>query len=96
MSSRKRNILSLEETVKVVECLSNGESARSVAQSLNVGKTQVLAIAKDKDDILRRWRHGVNGDGKYAKKRKCAYEGTNAAYGTGFATPVCAIFRYPA
>ena len=54
MSSRKRKILTLEDHVNVVERLSKGESARSITLSLNVGKTQVQTIAKEKDDILRR------------------------------------------
>ena len=81
MSSRKRKILTLEDRVKVVERLSKGESARSIALSLNVGKTQVLTIAKEKDDILCCWKDGKNGDRKYGKygKRKCAYEDLNEA-----------------
>ena len=65
--------------MKVVEHLSKGKSARSIALSLNVGKTQVQTIAKEKDDILYRWKDGENGDHKYGKKRKCAYEDLNEA-----------------
>ena len=43
-----------------------------------MGKTQVQNVAKEKDAILRYWRDSENGDGKYAKKRKCAYEDMNA------------------
>ena len=78
MSTQKHNVFSLEDRVKVVECLAKGKSARSVAQSLNVGKTQVQTIAKEKDDILCYWKDGENGDCKYGKKRKCAYEDLNA------------------
>jgi len=53
--------------VKVVERLWKVESARSAAQSRHVGKTQVQTIAKE-DNILRCWRDGKNGNGKYTKK----------------------------
>ena len=96
MSSLKRKMLSLEDRAKVVERLLQGESARSVPQSLNVGKTQVQTIAKEKDDSLRRWRDGENGNGKCAKKRKCMYEDMNAAVWDWFnAMPIHAIFPYP-
>ena len=36
-------------------------------------------IAKEKDDILYRWKDGENGDHKYGKKRKCVYEDLNEA-----------------
>ena len=82
MSSRKRKILTLEDRVKVVERLSKGESARSIALSFNVGKTQVQTIANEKDNILRRWKDGENGDRKYGKKRKCTCEDlTEAIWG---------------
>ena len=79
MLSRKRNIFLLEDRLKVVERLSKGESARSVAQSLNMGKIQVQTIVKEKDDILHYWKDVGNGDCKYGKKRKFAYEDLNAA-----------------
>ena len=65
--------------MKVVERLSKGEPAQSIALSLNVGKTQVQTIAKEKDDILHHWKDGENGDRKYGKKRKCGYEYLNEA-----------------
>ena len=61
MSSRKRKILTLEDRVKVGERLSKGESARSIALSVDIGKTQVQT-AKEKNDILHRWKDGENGN----------------------------------
>ena len=45
MAGRKRKILTLQERVKVVDRLEKGESARMIATSLAVGKTQIQAIA---------------------------------------------------
>ena len=61
MSSQKRKILSLEESESCGTFV-EGESVRLVAQSLRVGKTQVQAIAKEKDDILRCCKDRKNGD----------------------------------
>ena len=44
-----------------------------------MGKTQVQTIAKEKDNILRRWKDRESGDYKYGKNRTCAYEDLNAA-----------------
>ena len=74
MGSRKRKILTLEDRVKVARRLTSGESARFIAASLGVGKTQIQTIAKEKDDILRRWEAGENGERKCAKSRKCVYQ----------------------
>ena len=73
MAGRKRKILTLQERVKVVDRLEKGESARMIATSLAVGKTQIQAIATDKVEIKRRWQEGENGKRKYGKQRKCGY-----------------------
>ena len=73
MAGRKRKILTLQERVKVVDRLEKGESARMIATSLAVGKTQIQAIASDKVEIKRRWQEGENGKRKYGKQRKCGY-----------------------
>ena len=48
-SGRKRKVLTLEDRVKVVDRLTSGKSARSIAASLGVGKTQIQAIGKEKE-----------------------------------------------
>ena len=53
MAGRKRKIMTLQERVKVVDRLEKGESARMIATSLAVGKTQIQAIASDKVEIKR-------------------------------------------
>ena len=73
MAGRKRKILTLQERVKVVDRLEKGESARMIATSLAVGKTQIQAIVSDKVEIKRRWQEGENGKRKYGKQRKCGY-----------------------
>ena len=68
MSSRKRKILTLEERVKVVDRLTSGESARSIALSLGVDKTQIQSIGKEKDELKwRRWQDGWQ-DGENADR----------------------------
>ena len=73
-SGRKRKVLTLEDRVKVVDRLTSGQSARAIAASLGVGKTQIQAIGKEKEEIKRRWKDGDNGDRKYSKARKCVYQ----------------------
>ena len=73
VSSRKRKVLTLAERVKVIERSSRGESAVSIAKSINVGKTQIQSILIDKDSILARWESGESGDRKLSKIRKTTY-----------------------
>ena len=46
--SRKRKFLTLEERIKVIERSDKGDAARRIAADLNVGKTQIQNIIKDK------------------------------------------------
>ena len=71
MSSRKRKVLTLEERVSVLNKLQR-QSCHSVAEELGVGKTHIQNIAKDKDDILKRWAAGESSKKKYTKVRKLA------------------------
>uniref|UniRef100_A0A8C4QQL2 HTH CENPB-type domain-containing protein n=1 Tax=Eptatretus burgeri TaxID=7764 RepID=A0A8C4QQL2_EPTBU len=68
--SRKRKVLSLEQRVRVIERHNNGKSARSIAASLDVGKTQIQSIINERDWILQLWEGGESGDRKYAKARR--------------------------
>ena len=85
VSSRKRKVLTLAERVKVIERSSRGESAVSIAKSINVGKTQIQSILIDKDSILARWESGESGDRKLSKIRKTTY--TTSKCGSGFVKP---------
>ena len=51
-SSQKRKALTLEERIKVIERNKKGENAISIARSLDVGKTQILNIVRERDSIL--------------------------------------------
>lgn len=77
MSSRKRKILCLEERVKVLKLCERGESCRKVASDFGVGKTQIQAIMKNKDEIMKHWDGGVAGERKILTARRCAYGDLN-------------------
>lgn len=68
----KRKVLSLEQRISVIKRHVKGETAVSIANSLNVGKTQIQSVIKNKEDILNRWEAGESGDRKIAK-RPCKY-----------------------
>ena len=72
MASRKRNVLSLAERMKVIERSENGESCLSIARSLDVGKTQIQLIIKDKESVKLRWESGESGERKTSKLRASA------------------------
>lgn len=74
MSGRKRKILTLEDRVKVIDRVKKGESCRAVALSLDVGKTQIQSIIKDKETIMKEWQEGGNAERKYVKARRLLYD----------------------
>jgi hypothetical protein len=72
--SRKRKILTLEKRVDVIKRNEKGQSCRSIAAELQVGKTQIQSIIRDKDEIMKMWTTGsVNSDAKFFKVRKTTY-----------------------
>ena len=56
---------------------SKTESARSIAQKFNCGKTQIQAVIQSWEEILRRWNTGAKTTQKYAKARRTTYSGLN-------------------
>ncbi|BFZ15182.1 hypothetical protein BsWGS_18221 [Bradybaena similaris] len=78
MAKRTRVLLTLEERVKVIKRSKSGDSSRKLAADFKVGKTQILAILKGGNDIIRRWEDGENGDRKVSKVRKSTYEEVNS------------------
>jgi len=52
MASQKRRALSLEERVQVIKSSECGESFRSIAERLDVGRTQIQNTIKRKADVL--------------------------------------------
>ncbi|BFZ14341.1 hypothetical protein BsWGS_17380 [Bradybaena similaris] len=78
MAKRTRVLLTLEERVKVIKRSKSGDSSRKLAADFKVGKTQILAILKGENDIIRRWEDGENGDRKVSKVRKSTYEEVNS------------------
>ena len=74
---RKRKILTLGERIEVIKRSDSGETAISIAKSVNVGKTQIQGIVQDEASILERWEKGDNAERKYDKQRKCVYSDLN-------------------
>ena len=50
-----RKVLTLSQRVNVIKRSEKGESAIAIARSLEVGKTQIQGIVRDKQLILKRW-----------------------------------------
>ncbi|KAI6658712.1 Tigger transposable element-derived protein 6-like [Oopsacas minuta] len=54
------------------------ETAKSIAESLGVGKTQIQSIILDKEKIIEIWKQGVCcSDKKYIRTRNCAFKDVN-------------------
>lgn len=64
-TSRRRKVLSLAERVRVIDRAEKGDSARSIAKALGVGKTQIQGILAKKDSVLDLWKSGKNGNIQY-------------------------------
>ena len=68
---KKRKVLTLEERVQAVKFLKSGKSARSVAEEMGVGRTQIQLINKRKAEIMSDYDANENP----AKKRQCRKTG---------------------
>lgn len=64
MSTSKRHVLTLKQRVAVIEKAHQGQSARAIAKSLGVGKTQIQSVLLSKDNILAEWKAGKSGEQK--------------------------------
>lgn len=62
----KRNVLSLEDRVKLIKC-SHAKSCRKLAEEFQIGKTQVSDILKRKQEFLEAYEKNVNGNRKRLK-----------------------------
>lgn len=71
--SGKRKALTKADRMKVVERHLKGETCIAIATSLQVGKTQIQSIIREKDSVLARWESGERGDRKLSKIRKTTY-----------------------
>lgn len=72
--SRKRKVLSLEERVNTLKKVDKGKSCRAVSSELDVWKTQIQTIVKEREDILRRWESRERTTKKYVKPRTAGYD----------------------
>ena len=71
-----------------------GETAISIVTSLQVGKTQIQNIIKDKDSIKARWEAAESRDRKLTKIRKTKVSTPTSMrkFGSGFVKPEEEIF----
>ena len=76
-ASKKRKVMTLDERVRVIKLSNQGDSARKIAASLGVGKTQVQTVIRNKEEILKEWESGVSGKRKYNQVRKTQYDDLN-------------------
>ena len=70
MACRKRKMLNLEQRIDVIKQHDKGVSYRALAQTLNVGKTQIQKIISDRAQIMKMWESGVSCESKVMKVRK--------------------------
>ena len=70
---KNRKVMSLKERINVLKKIDEGKSCHAISSELGVGKTQIQAIVKERDDIQRRWESGEQSDKKYVKPRTAGY-----------------------
>jgi IS30 family transposase len=56
--SSKEKFLSLEERIKVLKKLDEGQPIRKIAEEFKCGKTQITNIRDNKDSLKRQWEDG--------------------------------------
>lgn len=70
----KRKTLSLDQRVKVIRLNEQGKSARIIAKEMDVGKTQIGNILKEKKDIMDIYKAGtMSGSRKNLSSTRQAY-----------------------
>jgi predicted transcriptional regulator len=72
----KRNFLSLDDRVKVIQLAENGKTGRKIASEMGVGKTQVQEIIKRKHEVLEEFNKNSNLDFKRLR-RATVYDDIN-------------------
>ena len=84
MASRKpetrqhRKVRVLKDRVRAIEKSQQGQSARSIALAMGVGKTQIQALLLNKDKIMEEWKSGGNTNAKQlAPNRRGQYADVN-------------------
>lgn len=76
--SKKRKVLTLEQRVDVLSQFDKGQSCRSIASKLDVGKTQIQSIISNRDSIMVQWKDGSRGAArKYLTAKRSAYTDLN-------------------
>ena len=83
MASRKpetkkhRKVLVLKDRVRAIEKSQQGQSARSIALAMGVGKTQIQALLMNKDKIMEEWKSGGNTNAKQLAPNRRQYADVN-------------------
>ena len=72
-----RKVLTLQERIIVIERSEKGESARKIATSLSIGKTQIQRVVCDKELIKAEWQDGAWVQRKYIPGRQTQYSNLN-------------------
>jgi hypothetical protein len=67
MSSKKK-FLSLEERIKVLKKLDEGQPIRNIAEEFKCCKTQITNIRDNKDSLKRQWEDGGQSSQKLMKR----------------------------
>ena len=66
---KMRKVLTLQERIIVIERSEKGKSARKIAKSLSVGKTQIQRVVCDKELIKAERQNGAQAQRKYIQGR---------------------------
>lgn len=90
----KRTILSLAQRVKVLDMSSGGKSAQKIAEELGVGKTQIQAIIRDRENVLKDVAAGVPSSNQRGRRRT-GLEDVNSVVWSGFRSLDLNAFRSP-
>ena len=61
-NKRKKTFLSVDQKIKVIKLSDGGRSARAIAADLGVGKTQIQAVLKNKEDITAHFIAGCSSE----------------------------------
>ncbi|XP_062503909.1 tigger transposable element-derived protein 6-like [Corticium candelabrum] len=77
--SQKRKVLTLEDRIRVIEKVEQGKSCCCVAVDMDVGKTQVHSIVRDRKSIRRQWETCRSGPKQKYQIRKVQYDDIDRA-----------------
>ena len=80
MSERKRKILTLEEKIKVIKFIDQGNSERKTANEFKISKGQIGNIKKRRAEYLGLYEGELAQNDIYRKVRSAKYEEVNSSH----------------